>query len=925
MEWFNNIRIRNKLFIAFGILLSVAAFFAIFAVVGITKVGDSLEELINSYQMRQIHLAEAIADVYRIRLVNISKGYLLEDDLKEIVSELNIDLDENIELFTNSLLVYRNLIIADARLTPEEKRIRLDFADDIMGMFDGFVEITRDLDAAVMNNDKQEMVLVIEESITAGNELSRNVKELRDRIFVTTREKAAETQAVAVHMIHIISGVSVVFILSSAVIMLFTIRNIDKPITKLEKAMEEIANGNLSYPIRIKRKDELGALANCIGDMIDEIVKLSERKQQEELLLEALTAAKLASAAKSSFLANMSHEIRTPMNVVLGITEILLQNETLTPDVRDALGKIYNSGDLLLSLINDILDLSKIEAGKLELAPHKYDVASLINDTVTLNMMKIGSKQIEFVLSVDENTPSALTGDDLRIKQILNNLLSNAFKYTNEGIVKLTISAQTGSGGSSGSSGSSDSPGSSGSLGSPGDAGRNAGGCVNLVFTVADTGQGMSQEQLERIFDEYSRFNTEANRMTEGTGLGMSILQNLVDMMNGDINIESEVGKGTVFTVYLPQESASSGVLGKELTESLQSFKLNDLKQFRKAQIVYEPMPYGKILIVDDAETNLYVARGLMAPYGLSIDTAGSGFEAIAIIKSGKVYDIVFMDHMMPAMDGIETTGQIRELGYTHPIIALTANAVAGQEAVFLTNGFDGFISKPIDMRQLSAALKKYVRDKHARGFVVHDEVAHDKTAYGTDVSVAPAQPLIHLQLAESFIRDANRSSSTLEGILGKGGVFADEDILLYTTTVHAMKSALANVGEKELSACAAKLEQAGREKDTDMISAHTPIFLDRLQAVVLKLTPHESKERADVLGEGDGELLAESMHAVKTACLGFDKRSIKEILTELRQKTWPQEIEQLLGEMSGQLLDGDFSEVSHTAETIMEIPSPPL
>ncbi|MDR0323262.1 MAG: PAS domain S-box protein, partial [Treponema sp.] len=253
----------------------------------------------------------------------------------------------------------------------------------------------------------------------------------------------------------------------------------------------------------------------------------------------ALKEAQNANVAKSAFLANMSHEMRTPMNVILGITEILMRNEMLGVDTLDSLNKIYNSGDLLLGIINDILDLSKIDAGKLELAPSEYKITSLINDTVTLNMMRIGSKPIEFKISIDENIPSNLIGDELRIKQILTNLLSNSFKYTEKGTVKLSIDIA---------------------------ADKTAeDSCVTLVFKISDTGQGMNEEQVSRLFDEYSRFNIEVNRTTEGTGLGMSITRTLLQMMKGTIAVESEQGKGTTVIVCLPQKVTGSGVVGKEL------------------------------------------------------------------------------------------------------------------------------------------------------------------------------------------------------------------------------------------------------------------------------------------------------------------------------------------------------------------------
>jgi signal transduction histidine kinase/HAMP domain-containing protein len=387
----------------------------------------------------------------------------------------------------------------------------------------------------------------------------------------------------------------------------------------------------------------------------------------EAKLREAVDAAEDASRSKSAFLANMSHEIRTPMNAILGITEIQMENESLPPETREALGNIYSSGDLLLGIINDILDLSKIEADKLELVYVKYEVASLINDTIQLNMMRFENKPINFKLIIDENIPSTFMGDELRIKQILNNLLSNAAKYTASGEVIFSVGYET-----------------------------KDDNKVNLTFRVRDTGQGMTEEQVSKLFDTYTRLNMEVNRTIEGTGLGMSITWNLIQVMGGDIYVDSKPGKGTEFMVVIPQGTTDSEPIGVEVAEKLRQFRLNSL-EIKRNKLDRDPMPYGRVLVVDDMDANLYVAKGILAPYGLKIDTVKSGFGAIEKLENGAIYDIIFMDHMMPTMDGIETTTIIRRnLNYTQPIIALTADAVTGRSEVFLSNGFDDFIAKPI-------------------------------------------------------------------------------------------------------------------------------------------------------------------------------------------------------------------------------------
>jgi signal transduction histidine kinase/CheY-like chemotaxis protein len=416
---------------------------------------------------------------------------------------------------------------------------------------------------------------------------------------------------------------------------------------------------------------------------------MKEIEQRDSQLEAALKAAQDANTAKSKFLANISHEIRTPMNVILGVTESYLQDENIPQEYQDGYEKIYNAGDLLLHIINDILDLSKIDSGKFDLIPAKYETSSLINDTAHMNTIRFQHKPIKFNLLADENIPLELIGDELRIKQILNNLLSNAFKYTDSGEVTLSFAVE-------------DPPESQGNTAQ-----------ALLIIRVSDTGQGMTEEQVKVLFDEYTRFNSENNRNISGTGLGMAITHNLVKLMNGELSVDSAPGRGTVITVRIPQGLAGSGTLGGETAKKLETFNFTAVSQKKNKKLIREPMPYGKVLIVDDMKSNLDVAVLLLTPYQLQIDIAESGGEALNIIKNGKEYDLIFMDHMMPDMDGLETTIKIRGLGYKKPVFALTANAVSGQREIFLNNGFDGCISKPVDVRQLNDTLNKYIRDKY--------------------------------------------------------------------------------------------------------------------------------------------------------------------------------------------------------------------
>jgi len=462
-------------------------------------------------------------------------------------------------------------------------------------------------------------------------------------------------------------------------------------IGNINDVTDENKKGNLNARIDTSHfqggyKDTVFAI-NALLDAVAEM-----QNQKEKMLI-----AQENSMAKSKFLARMSHEIRTPISAVLGISEIQMHNPALPLEIEEAFANIHTSSSALLGIVNDILDLSKIEAGKFDIISSRYEVASFLSDVFRLNLFYLGSKKLGFVVSVDENIPSYLIGDDLRIKQVLNNVLSNAFKYTDEGFVYFDAYCK--------------------------DAKPD---CVNLVFVIRDTGQGMNPEQQKALFDEYSRFNEKENRFVAGTGLGMSITSNLLKLMGATIDVQSEEGRGTTVTIVLPQEIGSTETLGLETVENLQDFKINVRSTAKRLPFKPEPMPYGRVLLVDDVDTNIYVAKGLMGLYKLQIETCDNGFNAVEKIENGEVYDIIFMDYMMPKMDGMETTARIRSLGYTKPIVVLTANAIVGQAEEFLRKGFDGFLSKPIVAANLNHVLHKFVKDRHVEAgtAIVGEEAA---------------------------------------------------------------------------------------------------------------------------------------------------------------------------------------------------------
>jgi signal transduction histidine kinase/CheY-like chemotaxis protein len=414
-----------------------------------------------------------------------------------------------------------------------------------------------------------------------------------------------------------------------------------------------------------------------------------EAKRVSAEAMKAYEEAKIASEEKSRFIANMSHEIRTPMNVIVGLTDLLLEEDDTPDSTKEMLKKINTAGDTLMGLINDVLDISKIEAGKMDLMPVQYDVAGLLNDIITLNLIRTEEKRITFKLNIESELPVSLFGDDLRVKQIMNNLLSNAFKYTKEGTVTFGVAI--------------------------------SGGTVKdgvwVSVYVSDTGIGIRREDIEKLFSDYNQVDTRANRKIEGTGLGLSITKKFIELMDGEISVESEYGKGSTFRMRIRQGFVSDQIMNRETVESLCGLHYSDKKKQTQEKLTRPDLSYARVLVVDDFQTNLDVAAGMLRKYKMQIDCVTNGQDAIDLISAGEpVYNAIFMDHMMPGMDGIEATTVIRAMGTEYakkiPVIALTANVVAGNEQMFLDSGFNAYLPKPFNVMSLDSIIQRWVRDR---------------------------------------------------------------------------------------------------------------------------------------------------------------------------------------------------------------------
>jgi len=548
----------------------------------------------------------------------------------------------------------------------------------------------------------------------------------------------------------------------------------------------------------------LGVIAAVVGSNVI-------KKPYEEI--EALKIkAEESSKSKSTFLATMSHEMRTPLNAVIGLSELTLDGK-ISGEEKENIEKVYTAGMVLLGIINDILDISKIESGKFELNPVVYDLPSLINDTITLNTMRIEEKPIKFKLFIEETLPSELRGDDLRIKQIFNNIISNAIKYTKAGTVEWHI------------------------------AWEKSGDDIWLISSVKDSGIGIRKEDLEKLFQDYSQVDTKSHNKIEGTGLGLSLTKRMVEMMGGNITVDSEYGKGSTFTIRIKQGHVNDVPIGPTVVEKLKNFQFIDEKHQQHARLVRLPLPYARVLVVDDVEPNLVVVKGILKPYGMQVDCVTSGKDAIMQIKKEIKYNAVFMDHMMPEMDGIEATRIIRneidnEIAKTVPIIALTANAIRGNEEMFLHAGFQAFLTKPIDINVMDSVIRQWVRDKLQEG---GQAMSENKTGLLTESSGKKEIPGINMQQAmeqlgddeEIFELTLQSFADNTPAVLDKLRNFEAEKIADYIITVHGMKGICRNICAEETAAMAASLEQAGKSGDIDFIKGNNAALISAVEKLL--------------------------------------------------------------------------------------------
>ncbi|SHK54417.1 His Kinase A (phospho-acceptor) domain-containing protein [Fibrobacter sp. UWOV1] len=545
-------------------------------------------------------------------------------------------------------------------------------------------------------------------------------------------------------------------------------------------------------------------------------VVLSEKKAREnkELLREKENA-ESASKAKSIFLANMSHEIRTPINGILGMDSMLLK-ECKDETLRDYALNIQSAGQTLLSLINDILDISKIESGKMEILPVTYSVFTVLNDCYNMVAIRAHDKNLELVMDISPDIPRSLFGDEVRIRQVVNNLLSNAVKYTNEGSITLSVRSEKLSvdpiqGGNSKQ--------------------------VKLFIQVKDTGIGIREKDREKLFNDFVRLDEKRNRNIEGTGLGLNLTKQLLDMMGGSIEVESSYGEGSVFTVCLLQQVSDEKPLGDFEKLYKQHVNVVDAAHER-----FEA-PEAKILVVDDVQMNLKVFAGLLKDTKIQIDTAMNGAEALELIQ-GKHYDVIFLDHMMPVMDGVEAFRRMKLLeknpNAITPVVMLTANAVSEARNGYMDEGFSDYMAKPIREEVLLSTLKKFLSKDLVK--VVHER--EEKTCNPAEtVSAMPqvaltdmldmATGLAYCMNDKKFYKEMLDEYVKSEKTAELKEYFENGDLEYYRITVHAVKSTSLTIGAIKVYEDAKALEMACKEGNLDFVKQNHEAFMEEYKSLV--------------------------------------------------------------------------------------------
>ena len=621
------------------------------------------------------------------------------------------------------------------------------------------------------------------------------------------------------------------------------------------------------------------------------VENINEEKLERDKLLDISEKAIAASAAKSAFLSNMSHEIRTPINAVLGMNEMVLR-ECDDQNILAYSESIKTAGNTLLGLINDILDFSKIESGKMEIIPVDYDLASVLNDLVNMVQTRADNKGLTLKLDFNQNIPQYLNGDEIRIKQVITNILTNAVKYTKEGIVTFGISYEK--------------------LELEPDY-------IMINVYVKDTGIGIKEEDMAKLFSEFERIDEAQNRNIEGTGLGMNITKRLLNMMDSNLKVQSIYELGSKFSFSLKQRVVKWNPIGDY--EASYRSSLSSKKKYKEKFTA----PQAHVLVIDDTPMNLMVFKSLLKQTKIQIDMANSGDEGISMALENK-YDMIFLDHMMPKKDGIQTLKEMKaepnNPNLSTPIVSLTANAISGAREQYIEAGFDDYLTKPIDPVKLEEMLMHYLPE-HKLIFASADGIS--STADTGDNIISPIvydikeidvkKGISNCGDEESYAMTLATYANTLDGYINEiQGLYDEKDIQNATIKIHALKSTSRIIGATDIGEKAQELENAGNAGNKETLDNELGPFLDRCRKLAEQLIPLRSND--DIEDNSDLPLISdtefeEACSIIKDYSSNFNSKGITEVLDDMKAFRFTDEQKELITKIKKAVNDYDYDAIN--------------
>jgi signal transduction histidine kinase/DNA-binding NarL/FixJ family response regulator/HPt (histidine-containing phosphotransfer) domain-containing protein len=861
MAWLKNMSIRMKLITSFSIIVLSNICFGLYAIHSLSDINARVESA-DSWGVVISQLSDLERNMTIVRRYDL--GYVITDD-PQVRSVTMSRRAKAIEEVGEYLRSYRNDVLVIWYNTEEQRNEDLALVDSVIEKWEEYLKFSGDIIAMrdagsgmvieFVNGESREafeaLITEVELLVNFNREGGELETKESTRIYSSTRKTIAAI-------------LTLISIFSLLVTVLLTTR-IKRSIDELLRVAIAVSGGNFDAKARVFSNDEFGVLSNQYNNMTTHLKSLvSEIKKQRN-------EAEHANRAKSRFLASMSHEIRTPMNAIIGMSD-LMRTDNLDDVQRGYFSDIRQMGKALLQIINDILDFSKIEAEKMDLVLADFNLLRMMDNVCSMGRYLATAKNLEFKYSVDGGVFRVVRADEVRVRQIITNIMNNAVKYTETGFVELHVGREE-------------------------REGRDY-----TVFSVSDSGRGVKKEDISKLFDAFEQFDQEKNRGIAGTGLGLSITKQLVNMMNGSIEVKSEYGHGSTFVVSLPLPEGDPDEIGAG----------DDTYPFVMAKD-------ANVLVVDDNSINLTVARGFLKLHGIDADTAASGEEALEKIRSAD-YDIVFMDHMMPGMDGIEASRRIRALGgryETLPIVALSANAVSSAVEAYSEAGMNGFVAKPIEADKLNTALARWLppekttimsetdeAHKTSRHVALMEELASmDCINAAKGLVYSGGDEEMYIQVLRQFCDEIPVTVAAIRSLM------ESRNWEEYSIRVHGIKSVLASIGAEGRANIAYKLEMASKSQDRTACLTETVPLCDSMLALRDHLL-HTSLIERERQGEKkvmDADVLRDKLERLKKSCVEGRIEETNAAVLELKLVIHDEEADKNLGQILQSLRSYDY------------------